>query len=421
MEKKVDVKAHLRGGKAVRKHVRTTKDQEAEPSNISGSRTKSDAGNALFYLATPIVPEEKIITDTKGNTVDLSKVSELQNMTFLELDLKDLDLSHIKNISNCSFSRSILDNVILDSAVISNCTFDSTILRGVKLHEAHLSHCNFRTSSMLGNMSGPDWENTKFSHCDFTGGTIRGMRSTNTTFADCSFGDSKIEQTDLIDSVFLRANINDLQIAQSDLRDSKFEECEINELRLFGIQTRSDHRPHSSPLHIKKSNIKDSTFNKVYMADSTIEDTNMDNVRFYDIKARHTRWQNVHLEDCRFSSCTYQENSFDGVKFLRPEIFSTEIEDSVWKNTSLLDLPEDFNKRSLSYEEISFEDFVRETNLTKNQFEYLVLSGSIEARDNMTGKRIRSDFNPDNHHVPIWELSKASRIVSAQNNRDDNV
>jgi hypothetical protein len=43
--------------------------------------------------------------------------------------------------------------------------------------------------------------------------------------------------------------------------------------------------------------------------------------------------------------------------------------------------------------------------MSNNQFEFMVLSGAVEVRNNIDASVVASQFDPDRHHVPIWSVA----------------
>lgn len=66
------------------------------------------------------------------------------------------------------------------------------------------------------------------------------------------------------------------------------------------------------------------------------------------------------------------------------------------------------------YKEFSFHDTIEELGITEQQFEFLVLSGVIQVRDNETGNLIKSGYDPDTHHVTPWCLKTAKKVLAEQ-------
>lgn len=61
------------------------------------------------------------------------------------------------------------------------------------------------------------------------------------------------------------------------------------------------------------------------------------------------------------------------------------------------------------YNKMSFEQAIEELGIEEKQFEFLVVSGVIEVRDNRTRKIVRAGYDPELHHVPFWSLNGAKK------------
>lgn len=94
----------------------------------------------------------------------------------------------------------------------------------------------------------------------------------------------------------------------------------------------------------------------------------------------------------------------DGTLFLNTPLHGVNWEGTTVRNISIRQSKE-WTERGGLYEQTTFRDAIQKFCLSDKQFEYFVLAGIIEVRDNETLKLIKTGFDPDKHHVPPWSMA----------------
>lgn len=97
------------------------------------------------------------------------------------------------------------------------------------------------------------------------------------------------------------------------------------------------------------------------------------------------------------------------------------IEDLRRKNIALWDeqlmsLSSHLLESCRKYDRISFADAVKEVGASEKQFEFFVVSGALEVRDNVTCLRVEKDFDPEKHHVTRWHIAKLRESLASEMN-----
>jgi uncharacterized protein YjbI with pentapeptide repeats len=66
------------------------------------------------------------------------------------------------------------------------------------------------------------------------------------------------------------------------------------------------------------------------------------------------------------------------------------------------------------YEQFSLDDAMKRAlglGMTQNQFEFMVLAGAVEIRDNDTLEVVKTGFDPAKHHVPVWTMENLGLLL----------
>lgn len=86
------------------------------------------------------------------------------------------------------------------------------------------------------------------------------------------------------------------------------------------------------------------------------------------------------------------------------DLTDSQVESFIYSNQH----PEEFK-----YRKFSFEEAIKELDISESEFEYLVISGVINVRDNVSNELIEEGFDPERHHVPSWVIRETKEFLSA--------
>lgn len=349
--KKVSVSAHVRKGKAVKQHVRT----------VENTQKKNGSSN----------PQKPIGSPTEEHHEN-SENSTVAGIHFTQKTLENLNFEKITRIKNCSFKNVELKNIKMRDVEFSGCSFQET--RFVKL----------------------ELDRVQFVECDFN---------------NSLFEDSKLRIVSFDSSEFFRSNFNN-----SELSLSVFKSCDLDQVN-FCVE-RNKESPTLFATKFLKTTLAGSSFDRVHIDGGTFIDCEFDyssfhvsdvySTRFENCTADHltfedTRVMGAEFESSHFYECFWSETEFQGVLFKDSSIKETylrdvELIDCEFDNLSIRDT----DVKGVVYAEYTFSDAQQKLGVTEKQFEFLVLSGAIEVRDNKTLRRVTSGFDPRLHHVPPW-------------------
>lgn len=191
-----------------------------------------------------------------------------------------------------------------------------------------------------------------------------------TTFVDdIVFQDAIFVQKDLSESIFL-ADING---------------CNFSESRLDGSTI--------------GQNLQSAAGNKI---ETIVAKTSFDNASL----------KNVVFSNVLLSNVSFVDADLTGTKFLNTKVGLGHKLDVTGSNITRQQINDLMNASSwveLIYKKYSFDEAIEKSGITEKQFEFLVLSGSVEVYDNF-GSRVESNFDPNSHHLPQWEIQSLKNI-----------
>lgn len=161
----------------------------------------------------------------------------------------------------------------------------------------------------------------------------------------------------LVNSSFLATNLRGANLSQADLSH-----CDLGNTRL------------------KKAWLKNASLVGANLMATELIHTNMEGVDLSDAILR-----NVFISG---------QTSFRGANW----------KGAVVKDIMIGSIPKDYGAARV-WEQTTFHDAINHFGLSEKRFEYLVLSGAIEVRDNETLEIVKSDYDPARHHIPPWVMA----------------
>ena len=135
---------------------------------------------------------------------------DLRGETFSNVELKDIDLSHVPLIKTqfnwCDFNGVIVDLSRLSSAIFEGCKFINSKISRSKAYSSKFTETIF--------------EDCDFSNTDFS----------NSVFQDCKFIDCEFGWADLDEVAFYDCEINKTSFHNSSVRNTDFSGSTLNEV-----------------------------------------------------------------------------------------------------------------------------------------------------------------------------------------------
>lgn len=372
----IPVSAHIRKGKAVKQHIRTNK---ILPKKI----TKQSMGYMNTSTLAATHKDFSGIVDVHSNEYSMEGIDSIVGWDLSDALIENLDFSKIKRIEDCRFQNIYINKINFEGTEIVNSTFQ----------EVKFNDVNFRNIKMVG--------------C-----RLDNVRFSKSTMIAPHFEDSNLERiafnskSSIQDGVFEKCILNDLELPQHEknipkLQDTFFYNCEMKIFQMdYGtMQGGGFHEstveiisylPRFKNVKFIKCELPNLRLNQAVITDSTFKSCNIS--RFY-------------MTENRFSGSTFEKVSFREGEINDTNFGDTQFDNCQFRETSLEDV---------EYPRMTFMEAHRILGVTEKQFEFLVLSGAIEVRDNDTLEKITSGFNLNHHHVPPWAHLDGLRINPEQ-------
>lgn len=370
VNKHVPVAGHIRQGTVVTPHVRTVT-ATSTPQVVS--QREKPAG--LRELAESLNPVG--IVDMEGNQYSLEGIEVIKDWVISQAVIDRADFSKIKKIENCTFEDVRIKNVYWKNIEAVGCIFKNVKFEETAILDTKFSECSF--------------ERTKFDYC-------------------------KIDRAEFQQSVFDIATF-----IWTHVDKSLFEECKKSNIEFVCNQ--------STKALLTDSTIRNCSFQSFALKSTQIRDNTFENSRLclvtYKAELEQNQFtacdlQNSYLSfldvrETNFHSCNFSKSSIESTNFHSGNITDTSFANSKIKKSVLsssMDLC-DFKGAKLNdvmYQRKHFQEVRNLLEISDRQFEFLVLSGVIEVRDNKTLQVVTGGFDPDEHHIPQWGFPKPTML-----------
>lgn len=201
------------------------------------------------------------------------------------------------------------------------------------------------------------WKNTQVENSTFT----------NCKFASVRLADAKLTNSQFVDSTFFKTDMTNM-----DVRGNSFAGSSFFQVKGVGLQAENTNFSNVSfGKNNEKSDMRNSNFTNAVFDDAEIGNTNLRGSIWKGAKT-----DKMHVFKIDNSPLTVVENSSGEITTLN----------------------------QTSYEHYSLYDAAKKIDATDKAFEFLVVSGSIDVRHNLTKQRIEKDFDPSINHVPVWQM-----------------
>jgi uncharacterized protein YjbI with pentapeptide repeats len=126
---------------------------------------------------------------------------------------------------------------------------------------------------------------------------------------------------------------------------------------------------------------------------------------------RGANFKNADLRGAALIDCDFTGADFTGANMESVQLGTTDFTKIKMGREQAEQIMRD-NLHIFKYNKLSFNETVERLGISEQKFEYLVLSGAIQVRTNRGTEIVSSKFDPDLHHVPIWEIETIQKILS---------
>jgi hypothetical protein len=219
-----------------------------------------------------------------------------------------------------------------------------------------------------------------------------GKETTATTFYGCKIGGT---------------NISDTNFEVVDLGDSIFESCALSSCTLHLKKAHQIYGKNQNFV-IQNSRMMSVFFKKGCVNEAKILRSYLDNCNFWNAEAKNLDFLGSTMVDTVISCSDLSGSNFSETTITGCEIYESDLTSSRWGEAKV-DMAY-IRAVGDAYDQHSLYDAQVQLGLTEKQFEFLVLSGAIEVRDNMSKGKVSSNFNTKEHHVPAWVLENLSVV-----------
>lgn len=187
------------------------------------------------------------------------------------------------------------------------------------------------------------------------------------------------------------------------------------------------------PVRLPGVNLAGANFKDTVMSIANLEGANLDGTDWTDAKMTGRSWEIDVKDPLSFKNASLRNANLTGAQFQLADMSGCDLTGATLKGAML---PSDLTNIDISrsqfeqltdgtlsykspgtykYKKHTFDEAVKELNLDEQRFEYLVLSKVIQVRDNDTNEIVTSNFDPDLHHVPAWEMAEAKKSFANLN------
>lgn len=186
------------------------------------------------------------------------------------------------------------------------------------------------------------------------------------TIAGMSFAGKDISKTHFVNCQFQNCDFTNTNLKGSSFVSVQFSDCTMNEASFL-----------------------DSSMEKVDIVGGSLNDANLSGSSWNSVSFKYTKMQHVDLR---------------GAVLRKVVLSGVDIRGANWSGA-------DFNVQELiassipcDYDQYDFYEAIEEMKLSEKQFEYFVVSGAMEIRDDLSQERVSSGFDPSTQHVPAWQV-----------------
>lgn len=407
MFRRTKVKPHFRKGRPVVGHDRTVADSDlVDEENVDVYGLASSVADLADDTPGGGVngKVDAVVRDIRygTRTGDASDMSFIPMPTLFEKEFPD---GIPERFENCDFHNVVFGDVDLRGREFVGCGFVNSSLRGVDLSGATFRECWFRGSNFSG--VDPDsedalydvhplWDRVKFEGCQFIQAQFNNVGLNGGEISGCSFDATRFSEQ----SRFYGVTVKDSRFNKSifnavSLSASVFEKCEFEGMTFERLKDDLTRRA----VMDQSAEFRGCKFNNFVIGYSDLH-----KVKFDGSNVVNGKFSYSNLSEADFSNSTGNKLSF----------IASDLTGAAFSGCRLSDIEFSDSEKASIYDQHSLRDAMEASGLSEKQFEFLVVSGVIEVRDNKTLQKITSGFDVDKHHVPPWVATNLKRILEQQ-------
>lgn len=412
MSKKTNVVFHWRKGRPVRAHERSVSSENTQ--NQKTHPLAKNLSTAVRDIAEEEILEGEIFTNkmfTSPNTFSIRGGKKY------------------RRVERCHFRQIYFEGVDLSNIEFVDCTFENNTFQDVNLNDTNFKNCQFVKTDFVGRRESgeKEWEhypffaenkNTVFENCNFSSSQMKLIQLFSPLFSECKADGFEMVAVKIFEGEFRKCQFQKLDLKYVDLFGANFNECSIKGATLYRLNENvlsNSEVPSlaggslSHPLQITRSSLEKVVATESSLNDAQILESQIDQSEFKSVNMFNVVWQESQVGESHFRSCGMNDSKFYNSSFGQVTFESSHFWGSEW-NESRFSCDFVGYAQLPSYGRYSLGDALKESGLTEKQFEFLVLSGGIEVRDNVTMKKISSGFDQEKHHVPPWTFSNLKSL-----------
>lgn len=245
--------------------------------------------------------------------------------------------------------------------------------------------------------------------------------------------DPRIHKNQVVAEHFFDKDLTKHSWSDSSIAESKFDNCDLSgcdfERTLMGAQFRM--------CKLNDAILKDADLTATMFVDSEMKNIDFTSTKSFDDAVFYgCNLTGANLSGLKFQlgqkmmNCNLQNANLSGVDLSQADLCGSDLRGVNWvgsktKGMIVSDLDKTMRMnpklgvihgiagdvggqtRIPLYTQHNFAEACEMMNLSEKQFEFLVLSGTVEVRDHH-GVVVKSNFDPDKHHVPAWSVQNFS-------------
>lgn len=343
-----------------------------------------------------------------------------------QLPVQHCDFSESK-IMNChigelGFNESKMQGMIFENVEGRGLIMNKSDGAGMIVQDTQLENLNVFKSDLSGSL----FKNTHFKGNGYTSALIN-VKLRNATMDNVRFSSLTWKTTAPSDNFYI--NLLKAIRAKNQTKNLTIQNCIFRGSEL-------------SALDLRKSKILSSNFNKTSFSNVLISGLDLSGSSFTQGKFYKTQGQRLKANYTDFSGSTFGANedgsNFSGSDFSNADFTDTVLNNSNFKkskwdnaNTSEMIIFPDLGHERIStvneengtvktlkdtsYEHYSLHDAAKELGATEKAFEFLVVSGAVEVRHNLTKSKVKENFNTSLNHIPVWQMQNLKKLATTKN------
>lgn len=309
-------------------------------------------------------------TSATGLIVDRSKMS---------LDVFDSDLSGALIKESQIKGHGPWEDVRLRNAHIVDSTIEGVTLRvGVEDRVADSYYESIVTSAIKDFFLASRNRKNKRRHLgNLKGLTIENSALNSVEFQDSDLSKSTIRNSEFLSCTFLSTKMSGLNVEGSEFRSSRFIKVNARKLRASG-----------------------SNFERAVMG------SNDDRSDFSGSDFSEANFKLSVLGNSKVKGCKWTKANTSGMEIF-DHIKGTPLSVAEGHSGDVASLKE------TSYEHYSLPQAAKKMGATDKAFEFLVVSGAVEVRHNLTKQKVSEDFDISMNHIPAWQMQNLPKVDAA--------